>query len=1160
MSSAKRDSVRDVLADFLRNLESEVGTHDLERILRGEKDTITRAELGHGPEAWTENNLIWPLLRVVGLEKEVRPFGDGNKQSLPDFEITNLGKEVLGENKPPNNIEDAVSDIKEYLDRKSLGPDYGVATDGIEWKLIKIEAMGDSTEYVVLESSDLRPVMAAVAHSEGLIGSVTGDAEDEVVEESIEEFTTAFSHSYLDRYITKEAPKKLRDRRKQDVDEFFDLYIELLFGESESDEFDYETTLFNTIRAPHDVSDDDKRLFAIRLTNRLLFIKFLEENDVLDDGFLNSRVEYYLNHSEEMGGGLYETQIKPIIYSLLDTEKEQRKPRYRDDGMWFSDVPYLNGGLFYPTLDQELAFDVDDRILPILINDLIEGHKLDLEGEIDPALLGSVFEKTINHIEEGKTQEDMGAYYTPTDATQIIVEQTIDPKIYETLIGCFATTLDEAGIADPDEVRDYAEDRSLEEILLDVEDGKGWFGRPDAEDAIEEAITALASIDILDPACGSGHFLTTAMDEVFRAQLALKRGIEGGSSIEDEYKYNLKSNLALNSIYGVDVDEIAVEIAKLRTWLKILEQNQWDESFGRLPNIDVNIKSGNSLIGYPVETDDPNANITEFGGDIDLVEDLREEYRDGDFSSIQEAEELLNSEIRPVLNQEYVSELESEFTATIDNRETLETVLDAVPDTNPVYLKIPTVRVRREDGDGLTDDDKSTLSEIGFEWQEWRETNKSATLDVEEFEKTPGETNQRETLRGNLLNLVESHYSLTLTRKPLTWDIEQSLGTPFHWPIEFPEVADDDLSVSFDVIIGNPPYGDVLGDSDKNLVTHYKTGGVNEVASQFVERQLDLLDDGGQFGNVVTLAIAYEKAQSPTKELISDQLSGARMACFANRPSQLFADAQPRPAIISGKHDGSESETIETTRFVRFTDETREETLSELEYEATEGLHLGERIGSGEKYSIPKVGDDTTRSILQTLKNHSQFLGDEYKKAAEKDPGDGYDNLMWRRRGAGYWIHPMLEDLYPAGETPTSMYEMYFDSDLKRRMAFISLQSSLYYVYWMAYKNGRNMDWMETKAFPIPDEDTLEEHADEINEVSERLWDAMENRFVGNIRQVFERAVQLKPIVNDVDDLIGPMFGLSDEEVEYVKQYDSEYERGLDTGGSSTLSESINDD
>jgi len=77
------------------------------------------------------------------------------------------------------------------------------------------------------------------------------------------------------------------------------------------------------------------------------------------------------------------------------------------------------------------------------------------------------------------------------------------------------------------------------------------------------------------------------------------------------------------------------------------------------------------------------------------------------------------------------------------------------------------------------------------------------------------------------------------------------------------------------------------------------------------------------------------------------------------------------------------------------------------------------------------------------------------------------DHLMWRRRGALYWINPLLVNLYEqqGKETPTSMYRMYFSSDLERRMSFITLQSSLYYWYWMVYKNGRNIDWWEIEPF-----------------------------------------------------------------------------------------------
>jgi hypothetical protein len=152
---------------------------------------------------------------------------------------------------------------------------------------------------------------------------------------------------------------------------------------------------------------------------------------------------------------------------------------------------------------------------------------------------------------------------------------------------------------------------------------------------------------------------------------------------------------------------------------------------------------------------------------------------------------------------------------------------------------------------------------------------------------------------------------------------------------------------------------------------------------------------------------------------------------------------------------------------------------------------------------------------------------------------------MWRRRGALYWINPLLENLYEeqGKDTPTSMYRMYFQSDLERRMSFIILQSSLYYWYWMVYKNGRNIDWWEIRPFPFPDKETLEENREKIVEISEELWDAMGKRFVGKARTVIENAVELKPIVDRVDDLIGPMYGLDEDEINYMKNFDTEYGR-----------------
>lgn len=75
----------------------------------------------------------------------------------------------------------------------------------------------------------------------------------------------------------------------------------------------------------------------------------------------------------------------------------------------------------------------------------------------------------------------------------------------------------------------------------------------------------------------------------------------------------------------------------------------------------------------------------------------------------------------------------------------------------------------------------------------------------------------------------------------------------------------------------------------------------------------------------------------------------------------------------------------------------------------------------------------------------------------------------------------------------------------------------------------------------MPSKDDLEEKEDKIIELSDLLWDEMSDRFLGGSREMIEQAGALKPIADKADELLGPMYGLSEEEIEYVKEYDEQY-------------------
>jgi len=1162
------DAVRNVLINFVHELDDALDgdAQHVERILRDDEG-LSRSDLQAEPEEWTEDVLIDELIRAVSLN--IQP-GRPNPRyetpewvsvEIPDFELEEHDEDgdngdlwIIGENKSVNKFEDAQGDMQEYLG-KMWWPDYGIATDGITWGTYRIETSGagdggngDVAEYYrsFSEVVDLRSAIRKIAEEEGVVAQRQLNGPD--VDEELQKFVDVFAPTALVELLLRKAPKQLRDERKSDVDAFYELYIELLFGESEEYDDKYDSSLRNDIIQSDGRPDKDADVFAVELVDRLLFIKFLENRGVLDDRFLLDRINAY---NEGLPNTLYKTVFDPLFYELLNTPVSDRPPHQQRG--WQGNVPFLNGGLFRETVEDEREYDVENHTLETVISDLVEGTEL--EFEIDPAILGSVFEKTINHLSEKENrQKELGAFYTPDDVTRIVSRQSIQQKAHDEIIEAYAET-----VAQEEEFRDSVSDLELEEILSKIEAGASWFGRMDA---MEKAHNRIKNLRVLDPACGSGHFLTAALDELHSVQLSLLRG-QHGDDVTKEDRYDAKRELVLSSIYGVDVDPVAVQIARLRTWLTIVDEG-WDDSFDELPNIELNIVDGNSLIGLPVQqTGQTTADVWDdrldtlitlrraYKGDEEIPEDVFQDLDEIDVESSSEVtredvEEVLDA-LRPEFDEQYIRRLSHEFEDEITNRSAFDTVLDSISG-DTLHPEITSIKIERENESELSSSDESLLEGIGCTVY-----TKSARLNTKSRHNTLTDNSSvsnaeaRNQIVDNLRSLLNNGYEFTeVTRTPVASDHESISGDPFHWVAEFPEVVQSDDNGAghravFDIIIGNPPYGDVLSDTEKYLVASYRTGDVSDIAAQFVERQLNLLESGGYYGNVLSLRLAYDKSEAPVRELLYEHLSDGRLACFAHRPSRVFEDAHVKPGIVTGqKTNDGDGDSILSSRFIRFDDSNRSDRISEIEYAATDGLVLGEdRIGSGENYSIPKLGTETARNIIKKLKEQSNLT------FSDKISDTETDHLMWRRRGALYWINPMLTNLYEeqGKGTPTSMYKMYFDSDLDRRCAFIILQSSLYYHYWMVYKNGRNIDWWEINPFPFPDDETMQENADDIRNLSEELWGEMEDRFVGKSRTVFRDSAELKPVVDRVDELLGSLYDLSDDEVEYVQEYGTEYGR-----------------
>ena len=251
-----------------------------------------------------------------------------------------------------------------------------------------------------------------------------------------------------------------------------------------------------------------------------------------------------------------------------------------------------------------------------------EDEPLEKEVAIDPEMLGKVFERML----EVKERKSKGAFYTPREIVHYMAQQSLlyyltshlnKTSSYEKLSsdgleifgnetkkGQLDLTIENKELIVPKEDLEkfihYGEhvidkDIAIEEGLYSANSNK--YEIPESIRKNAEAIDkALNDIKICDPAVGSGAFPVGVMNEIVKLRNLLTPFFNNKTNRDS---YHFKANAIQNSIYGVDIDAGAVEIAKLRLWLSMVVDENRIDNIEPLPNLDYKIVRGNSLLGYP---------------------------------------------------------------------------------------------------------------------------------------------------------------------------------------------------------------------------------------------------------------------------------------------------------------------------------------------------------------------------------------------------------------------------------------------------------------------------------------------------------------------------------------------------------------------------------
>jgi len=390
--------------------------------------------------------------------------------------------------------------------------------------------------------------------------------------------------------------------------EFFEKYRELFHEVKE----ELENIIKKNPGVSKEFSDKSIRIenFAKKLLGQIVFLYFLQKKGWFGVGrdkdwgtgpknFLRQLFEKKIAHYDNFFNDI----LEPLFYEALATQRD------RDFYSRFNcKIPFLNGGLFDPINDYDWVHkdillsdtlfsnrvktkegDIGTGILDVFDRynfTVKEDEPLDKEVAVDPEMLGKVFENLL----EVKDRKSKGTYYTPREIVHYMCQ--------ESLINYLATEFE--GEIEKEDIEiliilgDMIKENDMQVVKNKRETGTYGYEMPNPIIEHAESIDEkLENIKVCDPAIGSGAFVVGMMNEIIRARDVLTTYIEES---HERNLYNFKRHAIRSSLFGVDIDPGAVDIAKLRLWLSLIVDEEDIKKIKPLPNLDFKIMQGNSLL------------------------------------------------------------------------------------------------------------------------------------------------------------------------------------------------------------------------------------------------------------------------------------------------------------------------------------------------------------------------------------------------------------------------------------------------------------------------------------------------------------------------------------------------------------------------------------
>jgi len=532
------------------------------------------------------------------------------------------------------------------------------------------------------------------------------------------------------------------------------------------------------------------RDFVKKLLGRIVFLHFLQKkgwmgcsshsNEWLDGEkrFMQLLFEEFTDKEH-----FHSQCLTKLFFETLNTKRP--KGEFQIDGLEGrlngSYVPYLNGGLVEPeknksTLKVDFPTSYFEELLEFFEQynfTIDENSPDDHEVGIDPEMLGHIFE---NLLEENR---EKGAFYTPKEIVQYMCQESLIQYLYN-------------HFGKRQDIDEFIRQHSVSAFLAE-------------RDNASQVNQLLDDIKVCDPAIGSGAFPIGMLQEIFDAKRFIYPYLKTNQPFDPAAT---KKNIIQNSIYGVDIEKGAVDIAQLRFWLALVVE---EVNPHPLPNLDYKIMQGNSLLEQYEGIDLSKTALMEAPSakNVTLFEEPETEYG---FS--EENRESIKQLVKDYFKEEDKDE-KARIHKAIDR-----IVLDHIDKSlegfeNQLLIEIATFEKRYQDKT-----ERLTVSQ--------KDQYDKKSKELKEIAKRQKQLENKGKARQNLLKFEETD------ERPY-----------FLWHLYFMDVFEQG---GFNVMIGNPPYiqlSSIPEDADKyaeaNFDTYTRTG---DIYCLFYEKGFDMLKEG----------------------------------------------------------------------------------------------------------------------------------------------------------------------------------------------------------------------------------------------------------------------------------------------------------------------------